>query len=399
MPGWTPLFFRAEHEAAVRTALRRIASSVADDDAAQQTIEPSLTAGSAGRALFLFHAAELLDCDETFQAGALALRAALRHLPPSLRFFSGATGIAWLVEHLSRWVDDPDTDEIDHLLHRALTSTDRWSDDYDLFNGLTGYGVYLCRHLVRAPASALSRESLEAVIRHLDQISEQAAGARTWLRSAHLLASKESEEHPGGLYVLGAAHGVPGPIALLARCVALGHGGALVHRMLMEAISWLLAQRLPRGADARFAGWVEPGQRPTTPWRSTWCYGDPGVAAVLLAAGQATGNEAWKDEALELMLGVARRSRPRAGIVDPSLCHGAAGLGHIFNRVYQATGVPELGDAARSWLLEAVRMMDDPRVEWYRTSGLLMGLSGVGLALCASVSEEEPTWDEIFLMS
>ena len=34
----------------------------------------------------------------------------------------------------------------------------------------------------------------------------------------------------------------------------------------------------------------------------------------------------------------ARRTLETAGVQDHGLCHGSAGLGHLFNRIYQASG-------------------------------------------------------------
>ena len=45
-----------------------------------------------------------------------------------------------------------------------------------------------------------------------------------------------------------------------------------------------------------------------------------------------------------------------AGVADACLCHGAAGLGHIFHRIFLWTGDPALEDAARRWLGHALEM-------------------------------------------
>ena len=90
------------------------------------------------------------------------------------------------------------------------------------------------------------------------------------------------------------------------------------------------------------------------PARTAWCYGDPGIAAALLLAGRAMDEPAWEREALDLARTVARRPAGNCGVNDAGLCHGAAGLGHLLNRFYQATGDPSFwlppapGSAGRS---------------------------------------------------
>jgi hypothetical protein len=93
---------------------------------------------------------------------------------------------------------------------------------------------------------------------------------------------------------------------------------------------------------------VGPGIEPA-PSRLAWCYGDPGVAAALLVAAQAVGEKSRERQALEIALHAAARPPEQARVVDAGLCHGAAGLGHLFNRMFQATGEKRLAEAARFW--------------------------------------------------
>jgi hypothetical protein len=175
-------------------------------------------------------------------------------------------------------------------------------------------------------------------------------------------------------------------------------------------VSWLLEQRLPQEGPVRFAYWLAPAELPS-PARSAWCYGDPGVAAALLSAARCLGESAWEEEALELAVRAARRPVEECGVTDAGLCHGAAGLGHIFNRLYQSTGHAELASAARFWLARALELRrpghgvagfvpdtagEDPR-RW--DAGFLMGAAGIALALAAASSEAEPTWDRLMLLS
>src|SRR5258707_545491 len=44
---------------------------------------------------------------------------------------------------------------------------------------------------------------------------------------------------------------------------------------------------------------------------------------------------AWEVDAVRIALRAADRPGEKSGVVDSGLCHGAAGLGHLFNRTYQ----------------------------------------------------------------
>jgi hypothetical protein len=182
--------------------------------------------------------------------------------------------------------------------------------------------------------------------------------------------------------------------------------------LLTEAVGWLLAQRLPDGERSCFPTFVAAGHSPE-PARTAWCYGDPGIAAVLLIAAQATGSAEWQATALDLARTAAGREAAEARVRDAGLCHGAAGLAHLFNRMHQATGDAALGEAARDWFHRALDMRDPERgvagfpalmpgpgsPQWVADPGLLMGSTGVGLALLAAIGTVEPAWDRVLMLS
>ena len=95
------------------------------------------------------------------------------------------------------------------------------------------------------------------------------------------------------------------------------------------------------------------------------------------------------------------------------LCHGAAGIAHLFNRLYQDTGDDELADGARRWytLLLAARTADrgvggfmawqpasDGRMGWAAVPGFLSGSAGIAMALLAATTPLAPDWDRILLL-
>jgi hypothetical protein len=150
------------------------------------------------------------------------------------------------------------------------------------------------------------------------------------------------------------------------------------------------------------------------PSRTAWCYGDPGVAAALHLAAHVVGDERWKAEAVAVSLEVARRPAELCGVNDAALCHGAAGLAHILNRLSFATGEATLEDAARAWFARTLDMRTpgqgvggyrswrsgrDVSSGWIDHPGLLAGAAGVGLALLAATGSVEPSWDRCMLLS
>jgi hypothetical protein len=285
------------------------------------------------------------------------------------------------VEHVAgeEGEEDPNLGVDEALLRLAESGSSR---EFDLINGFSGLLVYAVERLPRPGA----RAAIDRFVAGLERLSVEEEHGRTW--DVPFYPSPESPEPPGQapLRRLGTAHGVSGVIgALAAVCREVDHEPA--RHLLAEAVGWLLAQRCEPGAVAEFPFQIMGNSVEVYP-RQGWCVGDPGIAAMLLSAARVIGRSDWEQQATEVALAAARR-HSSASVDEPGLCHGAAGLGHLFNRLHQATGEPALEEASLRWLARAL--------ELYRTDGgtvgLLNGAAGIGLALLAGLSSVEPLWD------
>ena len=375
----------------------------------------SLAGGAGGLAVFYGY---LSRCGLASRHRRTALRflkqsgdaVATVTMPPSL--YSGFSGVAWAMEHLREQLLESDEGDSLEAVDGALkdfVNRPGWSEDYDLVSGLVGLGVYA---LERLPAPAATA-CLEGVVDRLDETARRRGGGITWHTAPELLPPWQRKVSPSGYYNLGLAHGVPGVIAVLGAACAAGAKPRKARRLLDGAVAWLLRQKRRGKGDSRFSGWTAP-RAPRDSCRSAWCYGDPGVAAALFCAARSVGEKAWEEEALEIARGAATRPPEEAGVVDAGLCHGAAGLGHVFNRLYQATGDPILARAARTWFDRTLAMRqpgrgvagfpaqavrEDGTRYWEDDPGLLTGAAGVALALLAATTSIEPAWDRMLLLS
>jgi lantibiotic biosynthesis protein len=380
---------------------------------APEAPDPSLATGDAGPAIFHAYLARTrpgsgharLASAHLARAGATLADVPL---PPALH--EGFTGVAWALQHLQP--PEPAAEDplagIDEALLEHLSQSP-WQGDYDLISGLAGFGVYAAERLPRPAAGLL----LERLLDRLEETAERRPEGLTWRTDPELLPDWQRQLCPNGYYNLGLAHGVPGVIGLLG---LMCQAGVLVQRarpLLEQAVAWLLAQRLPGVEDASYARWLG-ADGPGDPARSAWCYGDPGVAAALLLAARAIGEPDWERQSVALALAAAHRPRERAGVVDAGLCHGAAGLAHIFNRMAQATGDERLAEAARVWFQRTLEFRQDgqgiggflawaPEADgtpaWKADPGLLTGAAGIALALLAASYPHEPQWDRVLLVS
>jgi lantibiotic modifying enzyme len=375
---------------------------------------PTVARGAAGFALFF------TSFDSPERAVELLVHAVdlvgSQTLTPAL--YDGFTGVAWAIEllrgPLGLVVDDDPNDPVDEAL-AAYVSRTPWRRDYDLISGLAGIGVYVLERSPSPQRTAL----LERIVDRLSETSMRTADGITWHTPPELLVDWQRELYPAGYYNLGLSHGVAGVIALLGRLHGEGIAAPQVRTLLDGAVSWLLSMENPAESPSRFGTrWTGvPGER-REPWsRVSWCYGDLGIAAALLAAARHAGEPSWEREALRIARDVARRPVQGSGVADAGICHGAAGNGHVFNRLYQATGDALFLDAARAWFESALAMRRPGQGiagylalrgeyrqmppghpgQWDAEPGFLTGAAGIGLALLAATTAVSPEWDRILL--
>jgi lantibiotic modifying enzyme len=377
--------------------------------------DASLAGGTAGLAVFYGYLSRVSSSarDERRASRFLAEAddaVATVTMAPSL--YDGFTGVAWATAHLDEKLSDGDggyaTDSVDDALNDYVNRPG-WDGEYDLVSGLVGLAVYA---LERLPARA-AVECLEGIVDRLGEIAETAREGMTWFTPPDHLPDWQRNRCPDGYYNLGLAHGVPGVIAVLASTCAAGIRPRKARKLLDGSVTWLLSQEREDGGASRFPAWIAPGAKPED-CRSAWCYGDPGIAAALLCAARSVNQPDWERKAIEIARGVATRPPDEAGVIDAGLCHGAAGLGHVLNRIYQATGEETLGEAARFWFERTLAMREpgrgvggflapaakeDGTRYWNDEAGILTGASGIALALLAATTAVEPAWDRMLLLS
>lgn len=408
---WLPILSDGSLAQRVNAALNDISETLAN----WRPLSPpaNLADGPAGAALF-FHYLDQARPGEGHHDQALAhLEAAIEstaEATSSPALYTGFTGVAWVLEHLSSEADAGA--EVARVLaghvRRPLPH-----DGYDLSSGLAGLGVWALERGSRLGGE----EVLEEVVRRLGEHAERREGnSLTWRTPPEHLIPAERMIWPRGCYKLGVAHGVAGVIGALA---AMRSAGLETRELLAEAVEWLLGQRLPPGMGSCFPSTVAMGSDPVPDPRLAWCRGDAGIALALLAAARAEGEPEWERQALGIARAAAARSPDQGEVRDGSLCHGAAGLAHLYSRLFQATGDPLFRAAALTWIerllaqrqpsrgmagwfsWRAVREISDVDVElgWRAEAGFLTGIAGIGLALLGAVSPVEPAWDRVLLCS
>jgi hypothetical protein len=293
------------------------------------------------------------------------------------------------------------------LTHRrvdlALARIDRGERpafaEYDLFRGLTGIGAHLLRH---DPGG----DALGRVLAYLVRLAEPLrADGRTlpgWW-TFHDPHVEDSPGFPGGHANLGIAHGIGGPLALLAQALRRGitvggHADAVA-----RICAWLDAWRQDAEAGPWWPQWVthadlragRPSQ--TGPARPSWCYGTPGLARAQQLAGIATGDAGRRRMAEHALAGCVSDPAQLARISGTGLCHGWAGLHQTVYRAARDALTPVLG-VRLPHLTDLLTR--HAHTGHGRDTGLLDGDAGLALAMHAAACPAPPIsgWDACLLI-
>ena len=402
--GWQPLIVDPSRRAAIAAVIVEVVAAVE----AWRRDHPAGSGDNADYATLRIYTATddtVPDPeDEAGQALAAAVSGIAESQDPSL--YGGVARVAFAVGHLSAGDDaDAACEIIESSLLRYLG---RPTESYDLISGLVGIAVPVLQRIADGRPSATSEPLARVILDQLERLSRPMPTGLAWHTPPSLLPPWQRELAPEGYINLGLAHGIPGIVAILARYLTAGVEVARVRTLLDGAVGYLRAVASPI-AGSRYPAWLPP-KHPEAPTRVAWCYGDLGVAVALMSAATATGRDDWRADALALAHGMAARPVEQSQAIDTGLCHGAAGVAHMFNRMAQTTGDTALGQAADTWFTHALSMRRSeavggfPRanpasgtIVWEPETDLLTGATGVALALHAAISPIEPAWDQLLL--
>lgn len=275
--------------------------------------------------------------------------------------------------------------------------------EYDLFYGLTGIGAYLLGRDPTGPA-------LARILGYLTELTNPlSVGGRTvpgwWVgHDPHGRPSPTFPTGPAGHANLGAAHGITGPLLLLAQAARRGITVDGQVAAIATITSWLNRWRQDGPVGPwwpEHLTWTDirrdvPAQR--GPTRPSWCYGTPGIARAgqlaAIATGDTTRQRAYEDAFARCLADANQLAR----ITDTGLCHGWAGL-------YQ-TAWRAARDATDDRITIHLPQLADVLLRHAHPgagsgTGFLDGDAGTALSLITAAYDTPPTseWDACLLIN
>jgi lantibiotic biosynthesis protein len=381
--------------------------------------------GLAGTALL--HA-RLAAVDPVFaQAAVRHWAAAAQHPGPhraAAGIFSSPGGLAASLVIGSAYLPDPDSQRavtaraVRWLAARAVDlAQDRkaylraggvgtpWPV-YDAINGLAGIGrVLLAAHTA---GHNTAEPGLLATLRTLTAMIDTQHGSRPgwWLPASE--HSSAMVVHPSGAATTGMAHGIAGPVALLATAHAAEWSVTGQSVAIQSAAHWLLRWRTHTAHN--WAPYITGNEldsdtaAPSAGRRDAWCYGAPGIGRALTLAGRALADSQLTTAGDAAIASLSDRPADLWDVEGPTLCHGYAGVlqsatnNHASTSDSAANAVTEAFNPRHAFAFQHLHHglpSDEP--------GLLTGSAGVALALADHGQLPAPPvtarWDSLLLLS
>ncbi|MBM9509189.1 lanthionine synthetase C family protein [Actinacidiphila acididurans] len=267
--------------------------------------------------------------------------------------------------------------------------------EYDLFRGLTGIGALLLR---RQPQGAETKAVLEYLVRLTHPVPGPAREPLPGWWVGHPPAT-DTAATPGGHANAGMAHGITGPLALLALAMRAGITVDGHEDAIRRICRWLDGIRQSDHRGVRWPRWTtQHGPAPALPTVPSWCYGTPGLARAQQLAAIVLGDHDRKRMAERALLLCMTDPGRLDLIADRGLCHGFGGLLRTVQRVAQDADSPGAFAALTGRITTGLLAAAVPDA-----SGFLEGKAGAALAFQDAPDSDDPApqgqWDACLLLT
>ncbi len=389
----------------------RLNHFIADDE------DPGLLTGFCGCALFDAYYYQLTGREKTLQRLNTIIERTVEALGERELYFShcsGISGMMWCLQHLINkgMLDKESSENIFEEADAMLAYTMKRQlqiKKYDLLHQGLGIALYFLEKLPDVNAACY----LSELVDQLEEVATVSYDGISW--EDNFSGRNKIGDETIVAYNLGLAHGMPSILSVLSMIYENGIARGKCLALIEGGMQWLLKNknRMEDNCISFYPTLVTLdhkaiGQKES---RLGWCYGDLGLALTIYKIGKRLNNDFYQQEAVDMLVHILQfRNEGNGSIEDACLCHGSMGVSHIYRRMYGDTGNPVFLKGSQHWLdktLRLAQMSDDTAgFKFFTEQGytdnynLLEGITGIGLALIASLdTETAPDWDRSLLIS
>ncbi len=264
---------------------------------------------------------------------------------PDITFAGGKSGINWFYAYLRRLelIDEEDYNAItyDTPMLQQASLHELLKGNWDFLHGAIGIAYYSLYHY-----QDTYEQYFRDFFQELQSICQQNKISGLF-PNYHFNEDRFVPEEIN----MGLAHGIPSVLKFCVQCYKQNICSEEAKSMAWKLIDYLMTHTNTDTAKGYFPYVVRHGEQPNTPTRLAWCYGDPGAGIILYQAGIAFEDKKVIDFALEILrYSATRRSAEEALIRDAGICHGSAGVAHIFHKMWHYTKETIFKEAADFWI-------------------------------------------------
>lgn len=333
---------------------------------------------------------QLVDGDRTYWNGSFA---------------GGLTGVHWLYIYLYKagLLEDEDYELLcsDDLLLQQYALQELNRNNWDFMHGALGVAYTM---LYRYQESY--EPFFEKVFSELNRIcnENEITGLFPGYDAKTRMFVKEETD-------LGLAHGIPSVLKFCIQAYKQDVCKQQAHALADKIIDYLLQHTNSDKSIAYFAAVLKNGVGYASKSRLGWCYGDLGVAITLYQAAVVLGYEQLREQAIVILKHAAQRRKiEETDIRDAGVCHGSAGVAHIYNRMWHYTRDEVFKETTDFWIAQTLAMASHEEgiagyrsfnhgaVPWVTQPGLLEGAAGIGLVLHSYLTGDF-SWDYCIMLN
>ncbi len=319
-------------------------------------------------------------------------------------FCDGIAGVGWLFIYLKdkKLIEidvDEFLDEIDVTLSNLIDLLIS-DENYDFLNGLVGIGIYF-----------LKRKKYDVVKRMISSLYSKI--------SDEFIEIKFVNKNFNGnrYYDFGLAHGNAAILFFISKCYSLNILRTKCFKIIKGMVKFFFNNIQSNDSIAIFPYKIPSEQykkdKTIQFCRLGWCYGDLSILHTLLLVSIWINDKKLNKRVLEMLKNKTsnRKSIKQTLINDAGFCHGAAGVGYIFYKLYKLTGEKIFLYTSTFWTKKTLQnskgagiggkyILNIKTEKSISPWELLTGYAGIGLFLSSIISiDKNNDWDEIFLLS
>ena len=209
---------------------------------------------------------------------------------------------------------------------------------------------------------------------------------------------------------LGLAHGLPSVLKFCVQSYKQEVCKNQAKKLAYKIIDFLLNNSFKNELDyCYYPPTISEGKK--IPSRLAWCYGDLGIGFILYQAGLVFNDIKIKNFAMEILISCTKRRKFQDTIIfDAGICHGSAGVAHIFNKMAHYTDNVIFKEAADFWIIKTLEFATHKNgiggyksythkdEKWEKNVSFLEGSIGIGLVLSSYLTGEF-SWDYCLMLN